>query len=118
METTASVPVLDRSAGLEVITDHLDRHGAVVIDQLVDPAVMDRIHDELAVHLEATPFGVEDFAGKRTRRTGSLIARSPTFRELAMHPTVIGTLDRVLGDHTTTYQLHLTQVIDLAPGQG
>lgn len=118
METTAAVPVLDRSAGLDDITDHLHRSGAVVIDRLVEPAVMDRIHDELAVHLEATPFGVEDFAGTSTRRTGSLIARSPSFRELAMHPTVIGTLDRVLGDHTTTYQLHLTQVIDLAPGQG
>jgi ectoine hydroxylase-related dioxygenase (phytanoyl-CoA dioxygenase family) len=30
---------------------------------------------------------------------------------------VLGTLDEVLGDHTTNYQLHLTQVIDIGPGE-
>ena len=28
-----------------------------------------------------------------------------------------GALDRVLGDHATSYQLHLTQVIDIGPGE-
>ncbi len=110
--------VLDRSAEPEVIAEALRQDGAVIVDRLVEPAVMESINDELVPYLGATPFGEEDFAGRRTRRTGSLIARSPTFRELALHPTVLTTLDRILGDHSTAYQLHLTQVIDLAPGQG
>ena len=118
MQTTASVKVLDRSAEFDMIADTLRRDGAVIIDRLVGPEVMDGIRSELSSHLDSTPFGEEDFAGRRTRRTGSLIARSPRFRELAVHPTVLGTLDRILGDHTSAYQLHLTQVIDLAPGQG
>jgi ectoine hydroxylase-related dioxygenase (phytanoyl-CoA dioxygenase family) len=61
--------------------------------------------------------GPDDFSGHRTRRTGSMIARSPSFRPLAIHPLVTGTLDQVLGDHATSYQLHLTQVIDIGPGE-
>ncbi len=61
--------------------------------------------------------GPDDFSGHRTRRTGSMIARSPSFRPLAKHPLVLGTLDQVLGDHATSYQLHLTQVIDIGPGE-
>jgi ectoine hydroxylase-related dioxygenase (phytanoyl-CoA dioxygenase family) len=34
-----------------------------------------------------------------------------------MQPLVLATLDRVLGDHATSYQLHLTQVIDIGPGE-
>lgn len=118
MQTTSTVSVLDRSAGFDTIVDVLRQDGAVIVDRLVEPAVMDRVHGELSAHLDSTPFGEEDFAGRKTRRTGSLIARSPSFRDLAVHPTVLGTLDRILGDHTSAYQLHLTQVIDLAPGQG
>ena len=33
------------------------------------------------------------------------------------NPLVIGCLDLVLGSHATSYQLHLTQVIDIAPGE-
>ncbi len=113
-----SLTTLDASASFEAVTDVLRRDGAVIIGELVDPGVMDHIRNELAVHLDATPFGEEEFTGTRTKRTGSLVARSAGFREIAVHPTVLGTLDRVLGDHTTAYQLHLTQVIDLAPGQG
>lgn len=118
METISTVTTLERSADPDVIAEALRTDGAVIVDRLVDTSVMDQIRDELAPHLEATPLGEEDFAGTRTRRTGSLIARSPTFRDLAVEPTVLATLDRVLGDHATAYQLHLTQVIDLAPGQG
>lgn len=118
MQTTSTVSVLDRSAGFDTIVGVLRQDGAVIVDRLVEPAVMDRVHGELSAHLDSTPFGEEDFAGRKTRRTGSLIARSPSFRDLAVHPTVLGTLDRILGDHTSAYQLHLTQVIDLAPGQG
>ena len=39
------------------------------------------------------------------------------FRDLAAHPLVIGALDRVLGDHATSFQLHLTQVIEIGAGE-
>ena len=63
------------------------------------------------------PPGGDEFTGFRTRRTGALLARSPSFRDVAAHPLVLGVLDRVLGDHATSYQLHLTQVIEIGPGE-
>jgi ectoine hydroxylase-related dioxygenase (phytanoyl-CoA dioxygenase family) len=78
--------------------------------------VMDRVETELRPYIDATPPGGDEFAGTSTKRTGALLARSETFRELAAHPLVLGVLDRVLGDHATSYQLHLTQIIDIGPG--
>jgi ectoine hydroxylase-related dioxygenase (phytanoyl-CoA dioxygenase family) len=112
-----SVPHVDRSAGPDEIAALLGEFGCCVVDELVPPATMDAVEAELRPYLDATAPGPDDFSGRRTRRTGSLIARSPSFRPLANHPTVVGALDRVLGDHATTYQLHLTQVIDIAPGE-
>ncbi len=111
------VRVLDADASADDVAAVLADDGCVSVAELVSPQVMDDIHGEMAPYIEATPMGPDDFSGHRTRRTGSMIARSPSFRPLANHPLVTGTLDRVLGDHATSYQLHLTQVIDIGPGE-
>jgi ectoine hydroxylase-related dioxygenase (phytanoyl-CoA dioxygenase family) len=102
----------------EDVTSALAEDGCCVVERLVDTAVMDRIWEEVAPHVEATRFGRDDFSGTVTRRTGSLIARSPTFREaLVAHPLVIAVTDGVLRPHAPRTQLHLTQVIDIGPGE-
>ncbi len=98
-----------------LIAEALAVDGAVIVDRLVDPATIDTFFAEMEPWIAATPHGADDFAGRFTRRTGGLIARSPTARELVSHPLVTGTVDLVLG-HLTTYQLHLTQVIEIGPG--
>jgi hypothetical protein len=92
----------------------LARDGCAIVERLASRDVLDRARAELAPFLEATPFGPDDFTGRRTRRTGGLIARSPTCRELVMHPVVRDAVGGVLG-HATTFQLHLTQVIAIGP---
>ena len=77
---------------------------------------MDEVAQELRPFTEATPLGPDDFSGRRTRRTGGLIARSPKCRELVMHPTVLGGVGKMLG-HATSFQLHLTQIISIGPGE-
>ena len=77
---------------------------------------MERIRSELAPYLEATAAGPDDFSGHRTRRTGGLVARSATCRELVMHPLVLGTIGEVLS-HVTRFQLHLTQIIAIGSGE-
>jgi len=111
------VRILDAGASADDVAAVLADAGCVSVAELVSPQVMDDIHREMAPYIEATPMGPDDFSGHRTRRTGSMIARSHSFRPLANHPLVTGTLDRVLGDHATSYQLHLTQVIDIGPGE-
>ena len=95
----------------------LREFGCVVIEGVLDADHLDRLEAELRPHLDSTPAGGDGFTGFNTRRTGSLIARAPSFRPLANHPIVISALDRVLGDHATSYQLHLTQIIAIGPGE-
>jgi ectoine hydroxylase-related dioxygenase (phytanoyl-CoA dioxygenase family) len=94
----------------------LQTDGCAVVERLVSQDVLDRARSELQPHVDATPFGPDDFTGRRTRRTGGLIARSATCRELVMHPLVLDTVGTVL-QHATTFHLHLTQVIAIGPDE-
>jgi ectoine hydroxylase-related dioxygenase (phytanoyl-CoA dioxygenase family) len=113
----SSVPVLPADTNADAVATALAEAGCAIVERLVDERVMDALSAEVAPYLDATAFGTDEFAGHRTRRTGALIARAPTSHQLAAHPLVLATLDRVLGDHATSYQLHLTQVIDIGPGE-
>ena len=117
MGATRAVQSLAPTAAADDVVAVLAEDGCVVVERLVPPETMDEIHAELAPHLDATAAGPDEFSGLNTRRTGSLIARSPGFHPIASHPLVLGTLDQVLGEHATNYQLHLTQVIDIGPGE-
>jgi len=94
----------------------LARDGCAIVDRVVPPALLERARAELTPHLDATAFGPDEFSGRRTRRTGGLIARSTTCRDLIMHPLVLDAVRGVLA-HATTIQLHLTQVIAIGPDE-
>ena len=89
--------------------------GCAIIDRLAPPKLLDRVDTEMSAHVERTPYGTDDFAGPRTRRTGGLVARSEASRELVLDELVLGTVDHVLA-HVNNYQLHLTQLIRIEPG--
>ena len=89
--------------------------GCAIIDRLAPPKLLDRVDTEMSAHVERTPYGTDDFAGPRTRRTGGLVARSEACRELVLDELVLGTVDHVLA-HVNNYQLHLTQLIRIEPG--
>jgi ectoine hydroxylase-related dioxygenase (phytanoyl-CoA dioxygenase family) len=111
-----SIPRFDSSAAGTAVAEALGREGCAIIERLVPPAVVDRARAELTPYLDTTPFGPDDFAGRRTRRTGGLIARSATCRELVTHPVVLDAVRGVLSK-ATSIQLHLTQVIAVGPGE-
>jgi Phytanoyl-CoA dioxygenase (PhyH) len=104
------------TASADEICAALGDDGCVVVDNVVRPEVMDEVARELRPFAENTPLGPDDFSGRRTRRTGGLIARSPKSRELVMHPVVLGAVAKMLG-HATSFQLHLTQIISIGPGE-
>jgi len=107
---------LPASTTAEAVASVLQRDGVAIVDQLAEPALMDRARGELQPFLEATRLGPDDFSGRHTKRTGGLIARSETCRELIMHPVVVGSVRHVLS-HVTNFQLHLTQIIAIGPGE-
>jgi len=112
------VPIehLAATAGSERIAELLERDGCCVVDRAVDPGLLERVRLELASYLAATPLGPDAFSGRRTRRTGGLIARSLIVRELIQHPFVLGAVKATLKG-ATNLQLHLTQVIAIGPGE-
>jgi len=104
------------TAGAAEVAAALGRDGCAIVERLVTTDLLAQAHTELRPYIESTPFGSDEFAGYHTRRTGGLLARSATCRELVMHPLVLGTVRTVLS-HATTFQLHLTQVIAVGPGE-
>ena len=107
---------LPASATPEEVTAILKEDGAVIIDSVLSRAEMDEVAKELKPWMDATPFGPDAFSGHRTKRTGGLVARSPRCRDLVMHPLMLGTVGKLL-EHASSFQLHLTQVIAIGPGE-
>jgi hypothetical protein len=105
----ASTPVAE-------LVDYMRRDNYVIVDNLVPTSTMDAIEDEVAPYIESTPIGYNTILGTKTRRTGALIARSPTCRDLIQHPTILGTVGEFLG-HASAFQLMLTQIISIEPGE-
>jgi ectoine hydroxylase-related dioxygenase (phytanoyl-CoA dioxygenase family) len=111
-----SVQHLPATASAEEVAAILACDGAVVVDQVITPAAMDEVAGDLRPFIEATGFGPDEFSGRRTKRTGALVARSQKARDLVMNPLVLETTKKVLG-HASSFQLHLTQVIAIGPGE-
>ncbi|HVN84657.1 MAG TPA: phytanoyl-CoA dioxygenase family protein [Candidatus Binatia bacterium] len=110
------IPRLSANASSADVAAALAADGCAVVEHVVPRGLLDRAREELQPYLDATPVGPDAFSGRRTRRTGGLIGRSATCRELVMHPLVLGTVGAVL-QHATTFQLHLTQVIAIGSGE-
>src|SRR5580704_3677857 len=111
-----SIKHLTAIAAPDDVAAALAQDGAVIVDRLVTPAVMDTVAEELRPFIEATRFGPDDFAGRRTKRTGGLVGRSQRCRNLVMNPLILATTKKVLA-HAMSFQLHLTQVIAIGPGE-
>jgi ectoine hydroxylase-related dioxygenase (phytanoyl-CoA dioxygenase family) len=94
----------------------LERDGCAIIERLAPPELLARVREEAAPYISATPYGPDEFAGRRTRRTGGLVARVPSTREMIMHPSVLAAVGTVLAK-ATSFQLHLTQIIGIDPGE-
>lgn len=114
MSTSSDLEHLPPDADAERIHAVLVRDGALIIDDLADPALLDRVAAEMAPYVEATPGGSDDFSGRTTKRTGGLVARSPASRELVQHPLVLDVTARLL-HQAQAFQLHLTQIISIGP---
>jgi ectoine hydroxylase-related dioxygenase (phytanoyl-CoA dioxygenase family) len=111
------VQSLSNTTTAENVVEILQQDGCAIVRNLVPASLMDAIYGELAPFIEATAIGRDDFAGFRTQRTGSLVARSQAFQQLALHPLVLDTAAKVLGPYCKKFQLHLTQVIKINPGE-
>lgn len=112
-----SLKHLPADAPADQIAALLDSDGALILDDVLDAAGLAKVRAEIDPYIEATGNGRDAFTGFQTTRTGALVARSPACRELVMHPAILAACDAFLKRACDRYQLHLTQVIRIRPGQ-
>ncbi len=108
---------LDAKTTAPELLEVIARDGAAIVEGLLAPAQVDRLRGELQPFVAATQPGADDFSGRRTTRTGALVARSPACREVVMHPVVLDAVRAFLAPWCERAQLHLSQVIRIRPGQ-
>lgn len=98
------------------VSAHIRDHGFAIVDDLASSQTLDQLEAEARPYIDASATGRDIYDGQLTRRTGALIARCPTSRDLVMNPLVVGTVEHFLR-HATAVQLHLTQIISIEPGE-
>jgi ectoine hydroxylase-related dioxygenase (phytanoyl-CoA dioxygenase family) len=91
----------------------LDDEGCAVVERFLDADEVAALNAELQPFRDATPLGRNDFEGFDTRRVYALFAKVRGLDRLAIHPLLLGVLDRVLGE----YQLSGPVGIDIGPGE-
>jgi ectoine hydroxylase-related dioxygenase (phytanoyl-CoA dioxygenase family) len=113
----AQLQTLGPGAPAADIAQVIARDGAAIVEGLLTDGQVDEIMDQTRPYLDATAEGRDGFSGRKTRRTGALITRSAAARALVMHQTALGVCDAVLLPFCKRYQLHLTQMIQILPGE-
>ena len=102
----------------EKLAQLLRDDGAAIVEDVLDAAALEKLRSEIMPYVEATDLGRDDFTGRKTRRTGALVARSPACRDLVMNDLILGGANAFLDPFCERIQLHLTQLICIQPGQG
>lgn len=95
----------------------LEQDGCLVLKNFLSSDQVDAIENDLRPFVEATMRSNSEFGGFKTTRTGALMARSPRCRELAVDSRLLGLVESFLGPYANTFQLHVTQVIRVLPGE-
>ncbi|RPH19187.1 MAG: phytanoyl-CoA dioxygenase family protein [Actinobacteria bacterium TMED270] len=108
----------DADADSDDVLTTLREDGACVLVDVMSDELRSRVNSELQPFIAATPTGRDDFTGRLTGRTGALVARSTAARDLVMHPVTTNLARKFLEPYTDKIQLHLTQIINIQPGQG
>jgi ectoine hydroxylase-related dioxygenase (phytanoyl-CoA dioxygenase family) len=105
----------DNSCTADALAAAVREHGYAIVDNLVDVDLMDRIGAEMRPFVAMNSKGFDALSGFDTKRTGAMIARSPSSRELVMNPLTLATAKRTL-DKASSFRLNLTQLMSIFPG--
>ena len=114
-----------KASETERIASALEADGAVVVDGLLAPDLLDRFNAEVDPLLAQARTGerrfINDaiawFFGDRTDHLTGIAGKSRIFAaEILTHPVYMAVCDRILGPHCARYQLNVAQVLDRGPG--
>lgn len=98
----------------EAWREEFDERGYVVFPEVLDPAEVEAVREALAPHLGSDVRGRNDFEGFASNRVYALLAKSPVFADLAIHPLAIAFAEADLG---RSCLLSACLAINLRPGE-
>ncbi len=96
----------------------MDRDGACIVEHMLSLSDVEATLEEVKPYMERTLFGDDEFSGAKTRRTGALVARSITCREIVTNQAILECAREFLLRFSDRIQLNLTQTICIGPGEG
>ena len=105
---------LTEAALPDLLVDELRSKGYCIMRNEAAPRVQALARD-LDPIFAATPFCEGNFYGRRTKRFGSLLKRSPHMAELVLNPIILSAAQTILGTGCDRIQLNLTQAIEIHP---
>jgi ectoine hydroxylase-related dioxygenase (phytanoyl-CoA dioxygenase family) len=110
----------------ELIAEALERDGAVIVEDLLDPDVLGRFNAELDPFIENAPVAsdrvfvndaIKWFFGAQTRDVTGVAGKSRVFAtEILTHPVYTSLCDAILLPSCASYQLNIAHVLDRGPG--
>lgn len=116
---SATIPDCRADEDADAMYDALDQAGCLVVHDMADDDACARVRAELADHVEAAPAAEDDpddFYPGKTHRVVALMHRSPTMRDLMMHPVTEQLGDRHLLTNCKKWQLNVSAALEIGPG--
>ncbi|MEM7541260.1 MAG: phytanoyl-CoA dioxygenase family protein [Pseudomonadota bacterium] len=95
----------------------ISRNGGAVLKDALDFASLTRFKEELEPYQSVAPFGRDHFSGRKTQRTGALIARTPSCRKIVMDRRILALAHHFLEPYADKLTVHLTQATNIHPGE-
>lgn len=91
-----------------------DRDGYVIFPAVLSGRELEDLRAALAPHLERNVRGRNDFEGLKTNRVYAMLAKSPVFADLVIHPLALAFAEAELGESCL---LSACLAINLQPGE-
>ncbi len=116
---TTSIPQCPADAAIDVMTEHLDDAGCLVIRDALDPGSIEAIRSDLADAMATTEVRRDrpaDFYPGETRRITALVARSDAVHPLVLDRRIDAICRHHLGENANDHQLHVTAALEIGPG--
>lgn len=107
---------LSRPDTVSLLGAQLLRDGYLILPDLMPRARVAALAADLQPAFDQALFCDGDFYGDRTKRVGSLLARSRHAAAFVQHETILALAQEALGSWCDILQLNLTQAIELHPG--
>ena len=104
------------SEAIDHYSSLLGTQGWCIIPDAMPPEIVAALDADLARAFDETPYCEGGFYGRRTKRFGRLLARSPLAARFVQQQTILGVTERILSPWCDIIQLNLTQAVAIHPG--